>query len=159
MQTNFQAGVDKIYNACVSAGTTPSAKTPDACVTAIGTIKTTQYDAGVTDGTNAAKIKILKVGTFSFSQSASNYSKTWDVYTLCNNNDIDISSLTSDNFFLDANYAYGLCYSDNDKTESAYCSLVKSFSGSTLTVTTSGMTYGGGHYAGFNVAGNVYLCA
>lgn len=35
MKSDFQAGVDTIYNACVNAGSTPTAKTPAAIASAI----------------------------------------------------------------------------------------------------------------------------
>ena len=38
--SSFQNGVNKIYNQCVSQGVTPTAKTPDAIVTAITKLKT-----------------------------------------------------------------------------------------------------------------------
>ena len=38
MVTNFGAGVDSVYNACVSAGSTPASKSPADIATAIGNI-------------------------------------------------------------------------------------------------------------------------
>lgn len=38
IETNFQVGVDLIYDACVDQGVTPSASTPQAIATAIGSI-------------------------------------------------------------------------------------------------------------------------
>ena len=59
LKQTFQAGVDALYNRCVSCGATPSAKTPAAVSTAIGTIHTnrynTGYSAGRTQGQNDVK--------------------------------------------------------------------------------------------------------
>ena len=59
LKQTFQAGVDALYNRCVSCGATPSAKTPTAVSTAIGTIHTnrynTGYSAGRTQGQNDVK--------------------------------------------------------------------------------------------------------
>lgn len=38
MQSNFQSGVDTVYNACVSVGSTPTSKTPTAIASAISTM-------------------------------------------------------------------------------------------------------------------------
>ena len=41
MVSNFGAGVDSVYNACVSAGSTPASKSPADIAAAIGAISTT----------------------------------------------------------------------------------------------------------------------
>ena len=53
LKQTFQAGVDTLYNRCVSCGATPSAKTPTAVSTAISTIHTNRYNDGYSAG-NAA---------------------------------------------------------------------------------------------------------
>ena len=57
---SFQNGVDIIYNGCVTYGSTPTSKTPNAIVTAISNIYTNRYNNGVTDGTpsNTSKVTI-----------------------------------------------------------------------------------------------------
>ena len=56
LQTNFQNNVNSLYDAFVSAGTTPTAKTPAALVTAVSTMINTIYNAFVAKGvTPAAK--------------------------------------------------------------------------------------------------------
>ena len=53
LKQTFQAGVDALYNRCVSCGATPSAKTPTAVSTSISTIYTNRYNDGYGAG-NAA---------------------------------------------------------------------------------------------------------
>jgi hypothetical protein len=53
MKSDFQAGVDKIYNACKTYGSTPSASTPAACETSIKTIYTDRYNSGYSAGNSA----------------------------------------------------------------------------------------------------------
>lgn len=43
LQSNFQDGVDTIYNATRNAGVTPSSSTPTDCATAIGNLRKTPY--------------------------------------------------------------------------------------------------------------------
>ena len=50
LKQTFQAGVDTLYNRCVSCGATPSAKTPTAVSTAISTIHTNRYNDGYSAG-------------------------------------------------------------------------------------------------------------
>lgn len=47
MNSSFQAGVDALYNQCVSCGATPADKTPTAISTAIQAIFNNRYNAGV----------------------------------------------------------------------------------------------------------------
>lgn len=49
---SFQAGVDALYNQCVSCGATPTAKTPAAIAAAIQTIFNSRYNAGVAAAKN-----------------------------------------------------------------------------------------------------------
>lgn len=53
METTFQAGVDTLYNKCVSRGATPSGKTPTAIAGAIDTIYNNRYSEGYNAGYNA----------------------------------------------------------------------------------------------------------
>ena len=48
---SFQNGVDTIYNGCVTYGSTPTASTPSAIVTAISNIYTNRYNVGAAAGT------------------------------------------------------------------------------------------------------------
>lgn len=50
MKQNFQDGVDSVYNAIVSAGTTPSSKSLSDVVTGIGNMSTNRYNTGYSDG-------------------------------------------------------------------------------------------------------------
>ena len=49
LKSNFQDGVDSVYNAIVSAGTTPSSKSLSDVVTGIGDMSTNRYNDGKTD--------------------------------------------------------------------------------------------------------------
>ena len=50
MKQNFQDGVDSVYNAIVSAGTTPSSKSLSDVVTGIGNMSTNRYNTGYNAG-------------------------------------------------------------------------------------------------------------
>ena len=50
MKQNFQDGVDSIYNAIVSAGTTPISNSLSDVVTGIGNMSTNRYNTGYNDG-------------------------------------------------------------------------------------------------------------
>ena len=63
MKSSFQAGVDTLYNKCVSCGSTPSAKTPTAIELSIGGIYTNRYNTGY----NAGKSSVSNIKTFSLS--------------------------------------------------------------------------------------------
>ena len=66
MQSSFQAGVDTLYNKCVSCGSTPSSKTPTDISNAIQSIYTNRYNAGVsaTKKGNATAGNVLSGKTF-----------------------------------------------------------------------------------------------
>ena len=49
MQSSFQAGVDTLYNKCVSCGSTPSNKTPTAISNSIQSIYNNRYSSGRND--------------------------------------------------------------------------------------------------------------
>ena len=68
---NFRAGVDTLYNKCVSCGSTPSSKTPTAISNAIQSIYTNRYNAGVsaTKKGNATASQVLDGRTFTNSSS------------------------------------------------------------------------------------------
>lgn len=48
--TSFSGSLSNLYNAFVAKGVTPSAKTLDACTTAVNTLYTTAYDSGNSKG-------------------------------------------------------------------------------------------------------------
>jgi hypothetical protein len=50
MKSNFQAGVNTVYNAVVAKGVTPASKTPSAIATAIGNLPTIVYAESVLSG-------------------------------------------------------------------------------------------------------------
>jgi len=50
LQTNFQAGVDSVYNAIVAEGTTPASKSLSDVVAGIDTMSTNRYNKGTADG-------------------------------------------------------------------------------------------------------------
>ena len=66
--TSFQTGVDTIYNKCVSYGVTPTAKTPDAIITAIENV----YNAGITAGKSQSGSNSIKVYLMATEQSSTN---------------------------------------------------------------------------------------
>lgn len=73
LTTSFQAGVNTLYNACVSCGVTPSAKTPAAISAAISTISTNRYNAGRTQGQNDVKGSPNNYGLYTAAQYTANY--------------------------------------------------------------------------------------
>ena len=66
IRSSFQAGVDTLYNKCVSCGSTPSSKTPTAISNSIQSIYTNRYNAGVsaTKKGNAVASNVLSGKTF-----------------------------------------------------------------------------------------------
>ena len=55
MKQSFQAGVDTLYNKCVSCGWTPTGKTPTAISDAIQGIYGNRYTEGYNNGVSATK--------------------------------------------------------------------------------------------------------
>ena len=53
LQSNFQAGVDSVYNAIVAQGTTPASKSLSDVVTGVGTMSTNRYNSGYSAGSSA----------------------------------------------------------------------------------------------------------
>ena len=88
LKQTFQAGVDALYNRCVSCGATPSAKTPAAVSTAIGTIHTnrynTGYSAGRTQGQNDVKGAPNSYGLYTGSQYTANYNAGYNAGAVAN---------------------------------------------------------------------------
>lgn len=70
---SFQAGVDKLYNKCKNYGSTPTAKTPVAISTSIGTIYTDRYNDGVTKGQNDVKNSPNSYSLYTSTQYTANY--------------------------------------------------------------------------------------
>ena len=54
VKNSFQAGVNTLYNKCVSCGVTPSSKTPAVIANAIQVIHDNRYNEGYEDGQNAS---------------------------------------------------------------------------------------------------------
>lgn len=50
LQSNFQAGVDSVYNAIKAQGTTPASKSLSDVVNGIGTMSTNRYNSGYSNG-------------------------------------------------------------------------------------------------------------
>ncbi len=73
LKQTFQAGVNTLYNACVSCGVTPSAKTPAAISAAISAISTNRYNAGRTQGQNDVKGSPNSYGLYTGAQYTANY--------------------------------------------------------------------------------------
>ena len=71
IRSDFQAGVNTLYNKCASCGVTPSSKTPTAISNAIQSIYTNRYNAGVsaTKKGNATASQVLDGRTFTNSSS------------------------------------------------------------------------------------------
>lgn len=66
IRSDFQAGVNTLYNKCVSCGVTPSSKTPTAIGNSIHSIYNNRYNAGVsaTKKGNATVGNVLSGKTF-----------------------------------------------------------------------------------------------
>lgn len=80
MQTTFQAGVDTIYNAEVAQGVTPSASTPQALATGIGTIASNKYTAGRSQGRKDIESTVESVSVFLGSAGTKTISVTAGYY-------------------------------------------------------------------------------
>ena len=89
---SFQNGVDSIVSKCTELGSTPTASTPTAIVTAIQNIYTnrynTGYNTGKAEGVSSATLKVVKLGSTSSSTTFTVTSYTG--YT----------KFTTDNFFV-----------------------------------------------------------
>lgn len=75
---SFQAGVDTLYDKCVDCGATPASSTPTAISTAIQSVYTNRYNAGVnaTKKGNAVAGNVLSGKTFTSSSAGVNVSGT-----------------------------------------------------------------------------------
>ena len=69
LQSNFQAGVDSVYDAIVAEGTTPASKSLSDVVSGITTMSTDRYNAGTVDGYNTKKNQLT--GTYTPSSNGS----------------------------------------------------------------------------------------
>ena len=82
MKQSFQAGVDTLYNKCVSCGSTPSSKTPTAISNAIQSIYTNRYNSGYnsgrSQGQNDVKNNPNRYGLYSKSQYDQNYTNGYN---------------------------------------------------------------------------------
>ena len=85
---NFQAGVDTLYNKCVSCGQTPSDKSPTAIANAIQSIYTNRYNEGYNAGKTATKQ--VSVRTFISSHA-------WQCYAITYINDKEVCRVDSRN--------------------------------------------------------------
>ena len=74
---NFQAGVDTLYNKCVSCGSTPSDKTPTGISNSIQSIYDNRYNQGYSAGYAAAP-KGYQVGDWSVSNGGTHWTSTYD---------------------------------------------------------------------------------
>ena len=114
METNFQAGVDTLYNKCVSCGSTPSSKTPTDISNAIQSIHdnryTEGYNTGVSDALDDASSKV--------DQIMDNIGSTTNNGEFCLSNEIDYDSFTytqeglyiySDDANFDKDPKFGYC--------------------------------------------------
>lgn len=61
MKTSFQAGVDKLYNACVNKGVTPSSSTPTDIASAIDSIPVFDYSVKIDDGSKQLSNKKITI--------------------------------------------------------------------------------------------------
>ena len=79
---NFQAGVDTLYNKCVSCGQTPSDKSPTAISNAIQSIYTNRYNEGYnngrTQGQNDVKGNPNGYGLYTQQQYDQNYTNGYN---------------------------------------------------------------------------------
>ena len=82
MKQSFQAGVDTLYNKCVSCGSTPSSKTPTAVSDAIqgiyGNRYTEGYNNGRTQGQNDVKNNPNNYGLYNKTQYDQNYNNGYN---------------------------------------------------------------------------------
>jgi hypothetical protein len=159
MQTNFQAGVDKIYNACKTYGSTPSASTPDACVTSIKTIYTDRYNSGYSDGNSAGYSSGYSAGKSATSELLK-MSKGAYSHTTSSSETVSITGSTGD-------YVACICYAGRESvitlsvtnatrvmnvpnttyaTSEAFLSVWKVTSSGTITASKSGGGNYGRHY-------------
>ena len=95
---NFQAGVDTLYNKCVSCGSTPSSKTPTAISNAIQSIHDNKYNeghnAGYNTGYNAGVSDALDDASSKVDQIMDNIGSTTNNGEFCLSNEIDYDSFT-----------------------------------------------------------------
>lgn len=82
MKSNFQAGVDTLYNKCKSCGSTPSSKTPTAISNSIQSIYTNRYNEGYnsgrTQGQNDVKNNPNGYGLYNQSQYDNHYNEGYN---------------------------------------------------------------------------------
>ena len=82
MKQSFQAGVDTLYNKCVSCGWTPTGKTPTAISDAIqgiyGNRYTEGYNNGRTQGQNDVKNNPNNYGLYNKTQYDQNYNNGYN---------------------------------------------------------------------------------
>ena len=82
MKSNFQAGVDTLYNKCVSCGWTPTGKTPTHIAEAIqgiyGNRYTEGYNNGRTQGQNDVKNNPNGYGLYNQSQYDNHYNEGYN---------------------------------------------------------------------------------
>ena len=82
MKQSFQAGVDTLYNKCVSCGWTPTGKTPTAISDAIqgiyGNRYTEGYNNGRTQGQNDVKNNPNGYGLYNKTQYDQNYNNGYN---------------------------------------------------------------------------------
>jgi hypothetical protein len=97
LQTSFQAGVDSVYNAIVSAGTTPSSKSLSDVVAGISTMSTARYNAGVTAGqaTGNANLSSVKINYQQVANGESGYN--WGWFRFLNSSGTQVGSVTIKN--------------------------------------------------------------
>ena len=84
MKQSFQAGVDTLYNKCVSCGSTPSNKTPTAISNAIQSIYNNRYGEGYDDGVSeGVGSNVVLIGGGYGNRSGFNFSKSGLSFKKC----------------------------------------------------------------------------
>ena len=78
IRSDFQAGVNTLYNKCVSCGVTPSDRTPTAISNSIQSIYTNRYNNGRTQGQNDVKNNPNGYGLYTKSQYDQNYNNGYN---------------------------------------------------------------------------------
>ena len=110
METNFQAGVDTLYNKCVSCGQTPIDKSPTSISNAIQDIYNNRYNEGVSDALDDASSKV--------DQILDDIGSTTNNGEFCLSNEIDYDSFT---YTQEGLYIYSTDASFDKDPKFGYC--------------------------------------
>ena len=158
MKQSFQAGVDTLYNKCVSCGWTPTGKTPTHIEEAIQGIYGNRY----TEGYNAGKSAVTSQGKSAFLiASGVNSSRTINISSYTDN----VGAVTVNDFIVQITNmnAYMTSWGHpSDRggpaTNNNFNPVTLGYSGGNLSITINVPTYSSGTY-GQTGGGNCRLTA